>query len=98
MKIITELGTIDTNTDFAALIFEDDDELNLLLSRLATKDVKTSGVRVFPLIPNKGLNIIQLALLDVINGFDGAGCNNNKEHQDICDNTIDGIKNIIKNF
>ena len=92
-------GTIDTETDVVAFVFTSDDELNSFLSKLASTKVRTSGVRIFSSVPeNKKLTPLQEALLNIIDGFDGVGCKNESEHQEIIDDSVDGLKNIIQKF
>ncbi len=96
MKIITNKGSIDTNKDAVVIVFNDDDELNSFMARIAATPVKTSSVRILSLIPDgMGLSPLQTALLDVINGMDGIGCNNNDKHEKIVDETVDKLNDII---
>lgn len=94
MKIITKKGQIDTATDAIVLIFGNDDELSLFISTIVKTPVRTSGMRILPMIPeNVELTPIQIAILNVIEGLDGVGGN---ETNQIIDNSIDGINNILK--
>lgn len=99
MFIITNNGQFDTEKDAVVLTFKDDDELNGFLAKIATIQVKTSGVRVLSLIPeNTKINPLQRAILDIITGLDGIGCNDEKEHRKIADENIDKLQNIIDTY
>ncbi len=96
MKVITNKGTIDTETDAIVIIFNDDNELNGFMTMIATTPVRTSGIRILSLIPdNMELSPIQAAVLEVINGIDGACSNDNVVHEKIVDESIDRLNDIL---
>lgn len=97
MRIITTKGEANSEKEAVIFIFNDDNELNEFVKNLVTTPVKTSGVRIFPLIPpGITLNPMQDTILGIINGMDGLGSNNIEKDRKIIDNTIDGIKGLIK--
>ncbi len=93
MNIITNKGTVDTNKEAVIFIFENDDELNGFLKKIAQTKVKTSGFRVMPLVPEGiELNPIQEVLLSVIQNLDGIG---GKDTDSIIDSTTDSLNDLI---
>jgi hypothetical protein len=93
MKIVTPNGTTDTIKDSAVLMFNDDDELSSFISLLVNIPVKTTGIRVLPLVPpGKELSPLMSSILAVIQEMDGIG---GKEHEKICDNITESIKKIV---
>lgn len=93
MKIIAQQGTIDTGTDGIVMVFNNDDEFNSFMTILATTPVRTSGLRILPLVPdNIELSPFQNSILEVLKGLDGIGGAN---HQKIADESIDSLKKII---
>ena len=94
MRIISPNGTIDTEKQGVVLMFNDDNELSSFISLLVKTPVRSTGVRILPLIPDGvELTPIQVFLLNVIEGLDGIGGNDN---ENICDNAIDGLKDLLK--
>lgn len=95
MIIVTTKGQFNTDTDGIVLMFNSDDELSSFISMIVKTPVKSSGIRVLPLMPeNVQLTPVQLAILSVIEGLDGIG---GKEHEKIVDNSIDEIKYMLNN-
>lgn len=95
MIIITPKGQVDTEKEGIVLVFNNDDELSSFISMILKTPVRTSGMRVLPMIPqNIQLTPLQIAVLNVIEGLDGAGGN---EHEKIVDNSINSINDIINN-
>lgn len=75
-------------------MFNDDNELSSFISLLVKTPVRSTGIRLLTLIPdNVELTPLQKSILNVLEGMDGIGGNDNES---ICDNTIDGIKDILK--
>jgi len=94
MRIITTKGIADTEKEGVVLMFNDDNELSLFISLLVKTPVRSTGVRILPLIPeNMELTPLQFSLLNVIEGLDGIGGNNNES---ICDDAIGRLKDILK--
>lgn len=94
MRIITPKGTVDTEKEGVVLMFNDDNELSSFISLLVKTPVRSTGVRLLTLIPdNVELTPLQLSILNVLEGMDGIGGNDNES---ICDNAIDGLKDILK--
>lgn len=99
MKISSGKNTIDTEKDNVIFIFEDDNELNSFIQKLATIEVKTSGVRIIPLIHNEDkLNPLQKDVFDIINGLDGACSNNEKINEKISDESIDRLNDVLEKY
>jgi hypothetical protein len=93
MIIVTTKGQFNTDTDGVVLMFNNDDELSSFISMIVKTPVKSSGIRVLPLMPeNVQLTPVQLAVLSVIEGLDGV---DGKEHEKIVDNSIDSINDIL---
>lgn len=93
MKIITPSGTTDTTKDSVVLMFNNDDDLSSFISLLVNIPVKTTGIRVLPLIPSgKELSPLMSSVLAVIQEMDGIG---GKDNEKICDNVTESIKKII---
>lgn len=96
MRIITHRGAINTEENLIVLMFNNDDELNAFITKLANTEVKTSGARVLTLVPeNKDINPIQKAIIDIIGGLDGINSDKKEINDSIADNAIEGIKEII---
>jgi hypothetical protein len=93
MKIITPSGTTDTTKDSVVLMFNNDDDLSSFISLLVNTPVKTTGIRVLPLVPpGKELSPLMSSILAVIQEMDGIG---GKDNEKICDNVTESIKKII---
>jgi uncharacterized spore protein YtfJ len=93
MKIITPNGTTDTTKDSVVLMFNNDDDLSSFISLLVNIPVKTTGIRVLPLVPSgKQLSPLMSSILAVIQEMDGIG---GKDNEKICDNVTESIKKII---
>lgn len=93
MKIITPSGTTDTTKDSVVLMFNNDDDLSSFISLLVNIPVKTTGIRVLPLVPSgKELSPLMSSILAVIQEMDGIG---GKDNDKICDNVTESIKKII---
>jgi uncharacterized spore protein YtfJ len=93
MKIITPSGTTDTTKDSVVLMFNNDDDLSSFISLLVNIPVKTTGIRVLPLVPSgKQLSPLMSSILAVIQEMDGIG---GKDNEKICDNVTESIKKII---
>jgi len=93
MKIITPSGTTDTIKDSVVLMFNNDDDLSSFISLLVNIPVKTTGIRVLPLVPSgKELSPLMSSILAVIQEMDGIG---GKDNEKICDNVTESIKKII---
>lgn len=96
MKIITHKGTLDTKDNLIVLIFNDDNELNEFITKLANSHVRTSGARVLTLVPEtREFNPIQTAIISIIDNLDGIGSARKEVNDNIIDGTIDSIKNLI---
>lgn len=96
MVLVTNKGQINTDKDVVVFTFKNDDELNNFIKLLATSEVKTSGIRILPLIPpDMELNPLQTAILDVIEGMDGIGSEKQEVHEQIVDDATDKLKKII---
>lgn len=94
MRIITPKGTVDTEKEGIVLMFNDDNELSSFISLVVKTPVRSTGVRILPLIPdNVELTPLQISILEILDGLDGIGGNDNEK---ICDNAIDGLKDILK--
>lgn len=94
MRIISPKGTIDTEKEGVVLMFNDDNDLSSFISLLIKTTVRSTGVRLLTLIPdNVELTPLQMSILNVLEVMDGIGGNDNEI---ICDNAIDGIKDILK--
>lgn len=94
MRIITPKGTVDTEKEGVVLMFNDDNELSSFISLLVKTPVKSTGARILPLIPdNVELTPLQVSILEILDGLDGIGGNDNEK---ICDNAIDGLNDILK--
>ena len=94
MRIITPKGTVDTEKEGVVLMFNDDNELSSFISLLVKTPVRSTGARILPLIPeNVELTPLQISVLNILEGLDGIGGNDN---DNICDNAIDGLKDILK--
>lgn len=94
MRIITPKGTVDTEKEGVVLMFNDDNELSSFISLLVKTPVRSTGARILPLIPeNVELTTLQISVLSILEGLDGIGGNDNES---ICDNAIDGLKDILK--
>jgi len=94
MRIITPKGTVDTEKEGVVLMFNDDNELSSFISLLVRTTVKSTGARILPLIPdNVELTPLQISILEILDGLDGIGGNDNEK---ICDNAIDELKDILK--
>ncbi len=94
MRIITPKGMINTEEEAVALMFNDDDELGSFISLLVKTPVRSTGIRLLTLMPdNVELTPLQMSILNVIEGMDGFG---GDDHENICDNAIDGLKDILK--
>lgn len=94
MRIITPKGTVNTETEGVVLMFNDDDEISSFISLLVKTPVRSTGARILPLIPdNVELTPLQISVLNILEGLDGIG---GKDSDNICDNAIDGIKDILK--
>jgi hypothetical protein len=99
MQLITTKGTIDSESEVIIMTFDDDDEFNSFMSRLAATPVKTSGMRILTIVPDGvEMSPVQLAILDVINGLDGAFSKDKEEHDKIIDGSVDGLNKIIEDF
>jgi len=95
MRIITTKGQFDTETDGVILMFNNDDELSSFISMLVKTPIRTTGIRVLPLIPeNVQLTPIQMAILSVIEGLDGLGGN---DHDKVRDGATDALNAILSN-
>lgn len=71
-------------------------EYSSFMTRLLQMPVRTSGIRILTMIPeNMELNPVQEMLLDVIEGLDGAGSDNQKENDAICNSAIDKLNKLI---
>jgi hypothetical protein len=93
MKIITPSGTTDTTKDSVVLMFNNDDDLSYCISLLVNTPVKTTGIRVLPLVPpGKELSPLMSSILAVIQEMDGIG---GKDNEKICDNVTESIKKIV---
>jgi hypothetical protein len=96
MKIISPRESRDTEKDAIVMIFKNDDELNSFMTQLATTPVRTSGLRIVSFIPpHLTLSPKQTAILIIIDGLDGVGCNNRAASDKILDDSIDGIREMI---
>ncbi len=94
MRIITPKGTVNTETEGVVLMFNDDNELSSFISLLVKTPVRSTGARILPLIPdNVELTPLQMSILSILEGLDGIGGNDNKK---ICDDAVDGLKDILK--
>lgn len=94
MRIISPKGTIDTEKEGVVLMFNDDNELSSFISLLVKTPVRSTGVRLLTLIPNNvELTPLQMSILNVLEGMDGIGGNDNEK---ICDNAIGGLNDILK--
>ncbi len=94
MKIINPNGTVDTEKQSVILVFNDDDELSSFISLLVKTPVRSTGVRVLPIIPD-GVELTQkqTSVLSILEGLDGIGGDDNES---ICDKAIDRLKDILK--
>ena len=93
MRIISPKGTIDTEKEGVVLMFNDDNELSSFISLLVKTPVRSTGARLLTLIPdNVELTPLQISILNVLEGMDGIGSNDNEK---ICDNAIGGLKDIL---
>lgn len=94
MNIITAKGRINTEKEAIVLIFNNDDELSSFISMIVKIPVRTSGMRILPLIPeNVEFTPFQKAMFDIIEGLDGVLGN---DHEKIIDNSIDSINDMLK--
>jgi len=94
MRIITPKGTVNTETEVVVLMFNDDNELSSFISLLVKIPVRSTGTRILPLIPdNVELTPLQVSALNILEGLDGIGGNDNEK---ICDDSVDGLKDILK--
>lgn len=94
MRIINPKGTVDTEKEGVVLMFNDDNELSSFISLLVKTPVRSTGVRILPLIPdNVELTPLQVSILSILEGLDGIGGNDNER---ICDDAVDGLKDILK--
>ena len=94
MRIITPKGTIDTEKEGVVLMFNDDNELSSFISLLVKTPVRSTGARILPFIPdNLELTPLQFSILNILEGLDGIGGNDN---ENICDDAVDGLKDILK--
>lgn len=99
MEILNREVRLDTEEEFVILVFKDDDEFNSLMARLANTPVKTSGIRIVPLLPaNMELTSFQQAILDIINGLDGIGSNDIEADEKIIAESVDKLKNILNHY
>lgn len=97
MTITTAKGSVDTDKELVIFMFKDDDEMNSFLTTVAQAPVKTSGLRIITMMPDIELTDLQKSVLDILEGLDGIGGNDEKVHQSIVDDSVDKINNIIKN-
>jgi len=96
MKIINSKGTIDIEKEAVILMFNNDDELSSFISLLVQTPIKSTGARLLSLIPeNAELSPLQISILNIIEGLDGIGGNDNDK---VCDNAIGGLNDIIKSI
>jgi hypothetical protein len=91
--IIISKNKIDTDETATVFIFKDDSELSDFITKIISTPVRSSGARILALVPpDKELTFVQKSVLDIIEGLDGIGGNDNDQ---ICDNAINGLQNII---
>ena len=97
MRVILPNQAIDTDKEPVIFMFNDDNEFNEFMAKMAATPVKTSGLRMFSMIPGKMVKSpLQAKILDAINGLDGAFGKDQHLSDQIIDNTIDRIGKIIK--
>lgn len=95
MIIVTTKGTVNTETEGVVLMFNNDDELSSFISLIVKTPIRSTGVRILPLIPeNIELTPLQISVLSILEGLDGIGGNDNEK---ICDTAIDGLKDVLAN-
>jgi hypothetical protein len=98
MRIITSKGQINTKKEAVVLAFEDDSEMHAFLATILNHPVRTSGMRVLPLIPpNAKIGTLQQMLIDIIEGIDGACGNDKAENKRIIDDTIGKLDKLLDN-
>lgn len=93
MKIILSDRVIETEKELVCLLFKNDDELSNFISLLVKTPVKSTGVRLLTLAPTENLTPLQNAILNVLSELDGFG---GKNHETICENAINSLKDIIE--
>lgn len=94
MKIITPKGTVDTEKEGIVLLFDDDDQLSAFIASLIETPVRSTGLRVLPLLPDDvELTPLQVSIFNTLKSLDGIGGN---DHESICDDAIDSLKDILK--
>lgn len=99
MNIIAYNQTIDTDKQFCTLVFKSDEELNDFLTKLATVQVKTSGIRVLTMVPEGAvLTPLQQRLIDALTAMDGIGSSNEKQHQACVDEATSTLQSILDDF
>jgi hypothetical protein len=97
MNIITSKRSLNTKNTAVVMVFYDDTELNDFITKLASIPVRTSGLRVLPLLP-EGVELgpIQRMLMDIIEGIDGACGKDEKENKKIIDDTIGKLDKLLR--
>jgi hypothetical protein len=96
MRIITSKVSLDTDKDMIVLAFHDDNELNAFISKLVATPVRTSGMRVLPMVPpGVIMGPLQEILLDIIEGIDGACGTDEKQNKKIIDDTVGKLDKLL---
>lgn len=96
MKIVAIGRTLDSEKEPFVFVFDNDDEMNALLAKIASSTVKTSGMRLVPILPidEKDMSPMQAAIWDVLTGLDGIMCNDEKQNDAILDEAIEKLNKI----
>lgn len=94
MKIIRNNEIIDTEKELVVFAFDNEDEFNQFMTKLAQSEVRTSGMRLIP-VYNENVELTPkfkfgVQLLEALDGIGG------KEHKDICDNAVDMLNSVLK--
>jgi hypothetical protein len=94
MNIVTQNGVIiECKDELVTYVFEDDNDLNNFLRRLATSQVKTSGIRILNVVgENVKMNEGRKMALQLMESLDGIG---GERHDEICDETINKLNELI---